>query len=135
MKDTIKIFSLALPFAFLASISLPFFNQLGGGFWLIEQLSIQGYWPVNIVFYIEYFFSAVLTTLIYAAAIIFLVPRYRYLNTLTAILAYALFTFLLCFRQEHLTACLFTLLQGTHIAVYIAIFLLLEGAERIKPRL
>ncbi len=45
---------------------------------------------------------------------------------MAAILCYALFTFLLCFQKEHLTACLFTLLQSANIAVYVAIFLLFE---------
>ena len=137
MKNTIKILLLALPFSWLASVVLPFFNQLGLGFWLIEQLSIAGYWPVNIVFYSESFFSALLLMAPYVLVIVWLVSvnTNKYTNIITAILAYALFIFLLCFQKEHLTACLFTLVQSNHIAVYLAIFVLFEVSMKFFPKM
>ena len=134
MKNTIIILLSALPFSWLASIVLSLLNQLGLGFWLIENLSISGYWPVNIVFYIESFLSALLVVAPYVLVILWLVPANKYGNVITAILAYVLFTFLLCFQKEHLTACLFTLVQSSHIAVYLAIFILFEISLKFLPK-
>ena len=131
MKNVLKILILALPFAWFASISLPFLNGLGVGVTLVDVLSIKGYWAVTLIFYFEEFISALLVTTPYAALVLLLVKRNTALVTATAIVGYALFTFLLCFQKEHLTPCLFTLVQSANVSVYAAIFVLLSVFDKV----
>jgi hypothetical protein len=130
IKDNMKIIILALPFAWLASIILPFFHALGWSIWIVETLNIQGYWPINIVFYAENLLIALITAMPYVGIIFLLMSNKKHLHIITAVLSYSLFTFLLCFQQEHLTACFFTLVQSIHIALYLAIFLLFKTIGR-----
>ena len=124
MKDIAKILLIAIPFAWLATISLNFLSQLGLGSLLVDSLSIRGYWPVTLTFYAEEFLYAFLTVIPYVGLIYFFVPNKKPLTVVTAIIAYILFTFLFCFQKEqHLTPCLFTLVQSAHIAVYAAIMI------------
>ena len=130
MKDIAKILLIAIPFAWLATISLNFLSQLGLGSLLVDSLSIRGYWPVTLTFYAEEFLYAFLTVIPYVGLIYFFVPNKKPLTVVTAIIAYILFTFLFCFQKEHLTPCIFTLVQSAHIAVYAAIiivFLLVDS--------
>lgn len=124
MKDTVKIFIIALPFSWFASISLPFLHQLGLGVWLVETLSIRGYWPVSVAFYVEDLLSAAITALPFIGLVFFLTAKNKPTTTTATLFAYMFFTFLLCFQKESLTACLFTLVQSANIAVYAAIILL-----------
>lgn len=124
MKDTIKIIFIALPFAWISSVSLPYLNQLGFGVWLVENLSIRGYWPVSIAFYVEDFFSALITSTPFIGLIFLLTEKNKPVTTTVTISAYMLFTFLLCFQKESLTGCIFTLVQSANIAVYGVIILL-----------
>jgi hypothetical protein len=131
MKDTAKILLIALPFSWFAGISISYLGQLGIGIWLLDTLSIKGYWPVTLIFYVEDFLNALLTVIPYVGLIYFSVSNNKLLTVTTSIFAYVLFTFLLCYHKEqHLTPCLFTLVQSAHIAVYAAIivvFALFDG--------
>ena len=131
MKQLAKIFLIAIPFAWLASISLSFFSQLGLGTWLVDSLSIRGYWPVSITFYAEEFFSALLTMIPYVGLVYFFVRNNRALTVATAIFAYMFFTLLFIFQKESLTASIFTLVQSANLSVYAAIFLLFAVFDSI----
>ncbi len=133
IKNLIKTLLIALPFTWLASHILLLLNNLEWGVWLVETLSVQGYWPVTIAFYLEDFFIALILGLPYVALVLWLIPHNHYATMITSVLAYALFTFLLCFQKEHLTACLFTLLQSSNITMYLAIVLLFELLSRWLP--
>lgn len=121
MKDIIKIFLIALPFSSLASYGLNFINQLGLGVWLVESLSIRGFWPVSIAFYVEDIISALITVIPYVGLIYYFVRNKKLLTITTAIIAYILFTFLFLYQKESLTGSFFTLMQSENIAVYVAI--------------
>ena len=75
MKDTAKILLIALPFSWLIGISISFSSQLGLGIWLVDSLSIRGYWPVTITFYAEDFFNALLSVMPYIGLVYFFVPN------------------------------------------------------------
>ena len=130
MKDIAKILLIALPFSWLASVSIGFLSQLGLGVWLVDTLSLRGYWPVTIIFYAEDIFNALLTVIPYVVLIYFFVRNTKPLTVATAILGYILFTFLLCFYKEHLTACIFTLVQSANIAVYVSIMMVFAFIEK-----
>ena len=124
MKDMAKIFLIALPFSWLASIALPFLNQLGIGIWMVETFSIRGYWPVNFAFYMDDLLAALLVTAPYVGMIFLFIPNNKFLTVSTALFAYMLFTFLLCIQVESIKACFYTLLQSADVAVYAAIMMM-----------
>lgn len=121
MKEAIKIFLIALPFAWLAPYSINFLNQFGFGIWLVETLSIRGFWPVSIAFYIEDLISALITLIPYIGLIYFFIPNKKPLTVTLTVVAYMLFTFLFLFQKESFTASFFTMLQSANIAAYLAI--------------
>lgn len=132
MKDTAKILLIALPLSWLIGISLNFLSQLGLGIWLVDSLSLRGYWPVTIIFYAEDFFNALLSVIPYIGLVYFFVPNKKPLTVATAILAYMLFTFLFCFHKEqHLTPCIFTLVQSANVTVYAAIYIVFALLDSI----
>ena len=131
MKDTIKILLIALPFSLITTYCITFIKQLGFGSWLVESLSIRGFWPVSIAFYIEDFLSALITIIPYVGLVYFLVKNKRFLTIFTSIMAYIIFTFLFLFlyQNESVTGTFYTLIQSSYMSVYLAIismFLLIE---------
>lgn len=135
MKDIAKILLITLPFSWLAAISLSFLSQLGLGSWLVDSLSIRGYWPVTLTFYAEDFLNALLTVTPYVGLVYFFLPNKKPLTVATAIFGYILFTFLFCFyTEQHLTPCLFTLVQSAHIAIYAAIIVVFAFVDSVWGR-
>ena len=132
MKDVAKILLIALPFSWLAGISLGFLSELSLGLWLVDSTSIRGYWPITLIFYAEDFLNALLTVIPYVGLVYFFVPNKKPLTVATSIFGYILFTFLFCFHKEqHITPCLFTLVQSAHIAVYAAIIVVFALVDSV----
>ncbi len=132
MKDSIIIFSIALPFSWLSPHVLNFFKQFGLGVWLVESVALRGYWPVSIAFYVEDFVGALLMVIPYIGLVYFLVQNTKYRTAATAVFAYMLFSFLLYSQRESFTGSLYTLMQSSNVAVYVAIFLVCALLQNVK---